>query len=81
MQDFSAAEFGSLPLPESIRFEDDPGFGLELGLRPCASLEPGDGPMPHALCPMLYAALHSAQYPGNFQVVSLPKKLQACLHV
>ena len=43
MQDFSAADFGSLPLPESICFEDDPGFGLELGLRPCASLEPGDG--------------------------------------
>ena len=44
MQDVLAAEFGSLPLPESISFENDPGFELELDPRPCASLEPGDGP-------------------------------------
>ena len=44
IQDFSAAEFGSLPLPEHISIEDDPGFGLELDLRPCVSLEPGESP-------------------------------------
>ena len=63
MQDFPAAEFGSLPLPESISFEDDPGFELELDLRPCASLEPGDGP-----------ALPSAQYLQSSQSIELAQR-------
>lgn len=50
MQGVLAAEFGSLPLPESISIENDPGFELELDPRPCASLEPGDGPALLAFC-------------------------------
>lgn len=42
MQDFSAAGLRPLPLPEPIRLEDDPGFGIELDPRPCISLESGD---------------------------------------
>lgn len=42
VQGYSPAGFASLPLPNPISFEDDPGFGLELGPRPCTSLEPGD---------------------------------------
>ena len=41
LQGFSAAGFASLPLPETMAFEDDPGFGLELGARPSLSLGPG----------------------------------------
>lgn len=56
MQCFSAAEFGSLPLPESISFEDDPGFGLELDLRPCVSLEPGAFPALHCILQIVFKA-------------------------
>ncbi|KAL3143120.1 PSII 6.1 kDa protein [Trebouxia sp. C0009 RCD-2024] len=38
-QGYSAAGFASLPLPEPLSLEDDPGFALELDLR-CKSLEP-----------------------------------------
>ena len=41
VQGYSAAAFASLPLPETLNFEDDPGFGPELDIRPSVSLEPG----------------------------------------
>ncbi|KAL0038727.1 hypothetical protein WJX79_005034 [Trebouxia sp. C0005] len=36
----SYSGFASLPLPDSTKFENDQELSLELGLRPCESLEP-----------------------------------------
>ncbi len=48
MQSYSG--FASLPLPGSTNFEDDQELSLELGMRPCESLEPGL-PCPALPCP------------------------------
>ena len=50
MQSYSG--FASLPLPDSTKFENDQELSLELGLRPCESLEPGL-PCPALPCPAL----------------------------
>ena len=48
----SNSGFASLPLPGSTNFEDDQEHSLELGMRPCESLEPGL-PRPALPCPTL----------------------------
>ena len=50
MQSYSG--FASLPLPGRTNFEDDQELSLELGMRPCESLEPGL-PCPALLRPAL----------------------------
>ena len=55
MQSYSG--FASLPLPDSTNFEDNQELGLELGMRPCESLEPGlpcpAAPSPDLSCPAM----------------------------
>ena len=48
----SDSGFASLPLPGSTNFEDGEELSLELGMRPCESLEPGL-PRPALPCPTL----------------------------
>ena len=41
MQDLPTSGFGSLPVMGAPPTAADPGFGLDMGMRPSLSLEPG----------------------------------------